>query len=214
MKYNIATLIGRHKTYAIPSFFECITKLNQQPETIFVSTTEEIYKQCPPLPNLKHIQGEFDTGDDTIKSTTSAREKIRTSTLQTDEDWLLWLDNDIGVPVDLIERFETILARKPNLVMAHGVHPARQKNEELRHGMACTFTHRDLLSCHPFTRAYLRGANYGDDQIWLSVVGALGRFTWRKKDFEFESGVLFDVVHFVEDGSVRVVTEKHRGELV
>lgn len=218
MKYIIATLIGKHKTYAIEKFFKHIERLETQPEIILVSTTKEVYDKCPQIPNIKHIQGDEDTGNDTIISTTSAREAIRVNSLSymdehPDIEWVLWLDNDIGVPSNLIERFENYLNKKPNLIMVNSHHPARQDDCELRHGMACTFTHKDALNAYPFTRAHLRGANYGDDQIWLSVMGAFGRFTWRK-NIESAGGVFFDVVHFVEDGREKKLPPHLRGDLL
>jgi len=218
MKYIIATLIGNHKTYSIPKFFQRLNELIEQPELLLISTTEEVYKLCPETTNMRHIQGEDDTGNDTIKSTTSARESIRQHSLNymemnPDVEWVLWLDNDIGVPPNLIERFRLYLEKKPNLVMVNSHHPARQDGEELRHGMACTFTHRDALSAYPFTRASLRGANYGDDQIWLSVIGTLGRFTWRN-NLESSGGVFFDVTHFVEDGREKNLPPHLRSNLL
>jgi len=219
MKYIAATLVGAHKLYCKERFWECIDGLTQQPETFFISTTKEVFdKFTDGKSNRVHIQGVDDKADDRIRSTTSAREAIRVHSLEYMEKhpnvkWTLWLDNDIGVPMDLIDRFDGVVADKSSLVMAHSYHPARQDGEQLRHGMACTFTHRDVLASYPFTRAHLRGANYGDDQIWLSVMSQLGRFTWRD-DYEMIGGTIFDTIHFVEDGREKTLPDHLRGDLV
>jgi len=220
MKYIAATLVGAHKLYSKERFWECINNLTHKPEQFFISTTKDVFDAFTDGDDTRvHIQGSQDTANDQIKSTTSAREEIRTQALQYMEEnpeieWLLWLDNDMGVSPNLVDRFEVLLTKNPTLVMAHSYHPARQDGERLRHGMATTFTHRDALAAYPFTRAYLRGANYGDDQIWLSVLSNFGRFTWRAEEFKIISGTIFDVIHFVEDGREKTLPENLRGELV
>jgi len=219
MKYIAATLVGAHKLYSKERFWECIDNLTQQPEVFYISTTKDVFDRFTDDKNNRvHIQGPEDKADDMIRSTTSAREAIRAHSLiymeeHPEVEWTLWLDNDIGVPPDLVEKLESIIVEYPHLVMAHSYHPARQDGEQLRHGMACTFTHRDVLAAYPFTRAYLRGANYGDDQIWLSVIGSLGRFTWRD-EYKMIGGTIFDIIHFVEDGGEKTLPEHLRGDLV
>ena len=216
--YIAVTLVGGHKLYSMPKFFEYMNKLNKYPDVLFISTTEQIYNEC--IQNkiinfpVKHIQGKNDKGNDQIESTTSAREEIRLQSLLYMQDnpeieWVLWLDNDIGVPSNLIEKANELL--QPEIVMLNSHHPARQDSVELRHGMACTFTHRDALAGFSFVMASIRGMNYGDDQIWLYVVHALARRDHAKA--KSISGVLFDVIHFVEDGREKVLPEHLRSQI-
>jgi len=214
MKYIAVTLVGGHKLYSMPLFFEHLLNLNTLPELLLISTTKEIFDKCMEVYTgnvpVVWIHGEEDTGNDMIVSTTSAREALRKAVLERGYEWALWLDNDMLVPPDLWEKFCILRDREPELVLVNSYHPARQDYTDIRHGMATTFTHRDALAGFPFVRAEIRGNHYGDDQIWLHAI----RSFRSRKGVKTLTGKFFDVKHMVEDGRIKSFKPEHRDELV
>jgi len=212
--YIAVPLVGGHKLYSMPLFFDYLLKLDTSPQELLISTTKEIFDKCMTvytgsLP-VTWIHGEEDLGNDMIASTTSAREALRQGIIKRDYEWALWLDNDMLVPPDLWEKFCILRDREPTLILVNSYHPARQDYTDIRHGMATTFTHRDALAAFPFLRCQIRGENYGDDQIWLSVIKS---YRNRRKTKTL-SGKFFDVKHMVEDGRIKSFKPEHRNELI
>lgn len=216
MEYTLVTLIGGHKLYSMPMFWEHIQRLEAQPIKILVSCTEEIFKDAIKSYRgstpVVWIHGDNDTGNDQIHSTTSAREALRKELIQLPYNWSMWLDNDILVPSDMVERFEFLLTKNPELLWVNAFHPARQpggKEGMVRHGLGSSFIHRDVLEAVPFVHYILRGKNLGDDYIWKNIV------TQFMRTFKFASisGIIFDVKHAVEDGSIHEFMPKQRSEM-
>ena len=202
MRYVLVTLVGGHKLYAMELFFEHVSKLNQLPEEIWLSCTDEIYARILEEYDLKipirHIHGDDDTGDDQIHSTTSAREALRGAILDSDYTWSMWLDNDMLAPPDMVDVADKILQEAPEILWVHSYHPCRQDaGESDRHGLGSSFIHRELLNI-PFVMATVNGRNLGDDFLWINWAGLFRRMTKVK----FKQGKLFDMKHYREDGTV------------
>lgn len=202
MKYVLVTLVGGHKLYSMELFFEYISKLEQLPEEIWISCTDEIYTKAVEAYKLqipiRHIHGGDDTGDDQIHSTTSAREALRVAILGSDYTWSMWLDNDMLVPPDMVEVADTYLATEPELLWIHSFHPCRQNaGESDRHGLGSCFIHRELLNI-PFVMATVRGRHLGDDYLWINWVGLFRR----TRAIATKQGRLFNMKHYREDGLV------------
>lgn len=202
MRYVLVTLIGGHKLYSMKLFLEHISKLNQQPEEIWISCTDEIYAEAMKEYNLqvpiRHIHGDSDTGDDQIHSTTAAREALRIAILTSDYTWSMWLDNDMLVPPDMVEIADKILQEDPEFLWIHCHHPCRQDaGESDRHGLGSCFIHRELLNI-PFVMATVNNRNLGDDFLWINWVGLFKRLGGVK----VKQGRLFDMKHLREDGLV------------
>lgn len=212
--YILVTLVGKHKLYSAPLFWKYIEGLNIQPGEILVSSTKEIFnlfmKPYKGRTPVRWVHGEDDTGNDQIESTTSAREKLRQEILETPYVWSAWLDNDILVPPDYIEKFQKFLEKYPDAVLVNSFHPARQRNERMRHGLGSSFIHRDVLSAYPFTMATLRGKNLGDDYLWKILMSQFSSIF----GFKMPHGAFFNVKHAIEDGSVREFDENDRGDLI
>ena len=207
MKYAAATLVGKHKLYAMPLFFEYLGKLNILPQEIWISCTEEIYQECMKSYNLdipvKWLHGEDDLGNDMIHSTTAARNAIREAHLASDYEWVLWLDNDMLVPPNMVDKFLDYLEADPKLQWVHSFHPYRLGDgTSLRHGLGSCFIHRDLMDC-PFIHIKLRGPdgrlhNLGDDYLWKVIIAQFQGYNWIKG----KSGVLFKVDHLRKSGEI------------
>jgi hypothetical protein len=203
MKYVILTLVGKHKVYAIPQFLEAIKNLDVLPEKIYVSAIPHIIGQFPMTLNgvpIIGITGEQDTGSDRIINTTSAREKLRTTFLETDYEWSLWLDNDMLVPSNLVELLSRLLEEHPGTKWAHSYHPARQgTGEMIRHGMGSSFVHRDILEAFPFILAHYQDKWYGDDQIFITIMTYVDRLY---KLNMIRKGLLFPFKHLKANGEI------------
>jgi len=214
MKYVCVTLVGGHKLYSMPLFFEYIGKLQTLPQEIWVSCTKKIYDECMKAYNLdipiKHLHGEGDLGDDYIHSTTAAREAIRQEIAQSDYDWALWLDNDMLVPPDMIEKFQLLLQKTPDLLMVNAYHPARQDGIRIRHGLGSSFISKEMMAAYPFMMATIRGKNLGDDYLWKIMM------TQFKSIFKFSilSGIYFDVKHLTKDGRIKEFDSEARKQLL
>jgi hypothetical protein len=145
-----------------------------------------------------------------IQTTTKARETLRQSYLESNKaEWALWLDPDIIPEPRLIDKFEEFLAVHPTLIVLRSYHPSRSDTSTIRHGISCTFVHRDAMMSHPFTMACARGVCTGDDLIWLSAMEHLGR----RKEVEVLSGFYFDTKHAHEDGRVKELTPEYKRRL-
>lgn len=211
--YSIVTLVGKHKTYCIDLFVEHISKVEPAPKEIVVSSIPEIFELFPGTINgvkVVNITGEYDAGSDRIVNTTSAREALRQHLIKQGYDWSLWLDNDILVPKNIVERAESFLDNNEDVLMIHSYHPARQKNESIRHGMGSCFVNKKLLNLFPFIYIELNGRQWGDDQIWLNVTQR-GQISLR---YKVKAGCLFDVAHFIEDGTIRYFEEEQKKEFI
>ena len=216
MEYSLVTLVGNRKIYSAPKFWNYIQKLNDPPARIFVSCTEETFKKFSKsysgLIPLTWLHGNGDMGNSHILSTTAAREVIRKEVIKLPYDWTLWLDSDILVPHDIIEKFEVLLEKNPKLIWVNGYHPARQEGGDAgrtRHGLASSFIHRDLLEGVPFFSCTIRGMTTGDDYIWKDIAGCLAR------PFELTilRGIYFDVGHALKDGSIHEFTSEQRTKM-
>jgi len=212
MRYVCVTLVGGHKLYSKELFFKYLLALNNLPNEIWVASTERIFKEFTekidsPVPIL-HIQGSSDTGDDRIHSTTSARETLRQRIVESNYDWSLWLDNDILVPPDLVEKFQTILRRQPDLLMINAFHPARQDDTKVRHGLGSSFISKELLQAYPFTMATIREKDLGDDYIWKMVISQFSN-----RDLPIYSGYYFNVKHLTSDGRIKEFDEDIKRQL-
>lgn len=219
MKYTLVTLIGGHKLYSMPLFWEYVEKLNTQPVEILVSCTKKVYEKAIKSYHgdgpVRHIHGEGDLADDHIHSTTAAREALRLELIKLPHEWSLWLDNDILVPPEMVEQFCQLLEDDPLLLWVNAFHPARQKKLYARggerHGLGSSFIHRELLEAVPFIHYRLRGKNLGDDYLWKIIAGHfLSNF---KKEMHGTSGKLFNVKHAVEDGGIHVYDEETEREI-
>ena len=215
-KYIAVTLVGGHKLYSMPLFFKYLSRLNIPPQELLISATRTIFDKCMEVYSgevpVTWIHGKRDLGNDMVVSTTSAREALRTAILERDYEWSLWLDNDILVPPDMIEKFKRLLGKTPDLLWVNAFHPARQKGGNqgrLRHGLGSSFIHRTLLEAVPFYCYELRGKFVGDDYPWKLIVSS---FVSVYK-FKVKYGILFDVRHAVEDGSIHEFTEEQRAKL-
>jgi len=226
MKYIVATPVGKQKLYAMKEFIDHLNNLNQLPETLLVSTTPDIFEKCMKFGEckfpVKHVHGSEDNADNMVSSITSAREELRKQSIlwmtqhrALKVEWLLWLDNDILVFPDLIEVFESLLSKYPNLIMANSYHPARQDEVKVRHGISCTFTHRDALMGLPFMMACVRGAHLGDDQIWLNTMHHMKGIRGQSGEkLEVLGGIFFDVIHLTEDGKKKRFGEQENVVIV
>ena len=180
MDYPILTLVGGHKLYSMELFFKYILELNIQPKEIVISCTPEIFGECIlayskfdcDKPPLKWVHGLEDKGDDMIYSTTSAREALRQYFLSKTYEWSLWLDNDMLVPSNMIDKFQRLLEMDPELLYVNAFHPARQQEGKLRHGLGSSFIHRKVMMIHPFTYGILDGKYLGEDYLWKMIVNA------------------------------------------
>lgn len=213
-EYILVTLIGGHKLYSMPLFWEYVEGLNVQPVEIIVSCTKEVYDQAIEsyhgVTPVRHIHGEGDLADDHIHSTTAAREALRQELITLPYEWSLWLDNDMLVPPEMIEQFSSLIETEPLLLWVNAFHPARQKalyaRGGERHGLGSSFIHKELLEAVPFIHYRLRGKNLGDDYLWKLI--ATQFMTNFKSIMCGISGRLFNVKHAVEDGSIHTFNEK------
>ena len=213
MRYVCVTLVGAHKIYSKKLFFEHLLQLNILPQEMWVACTEKIYNDFTSgieaeIP-IANIRGSDDTGDDRIHSTTSAREALRQKIVSSDYEWSLWLDNDILVPPNLVEKFQTLLQKEPNLLIVNAFHPARQDDVKVRHGLGSSFISRELLEAYPFTMARIRGKDLGDDYIWKMVMAQFA-----SRGLPMRSGYYFDVKHLTSDGRIKEFSREIKGQLL
>lgn len=203
-------------------FYDYLNELTIKPEVLLVACTTDIAFKIVDMfinrgPIFEHpITMEFiyppeDKGDDCLPSTTSARETLRKEILKRGYEWSLWLDNDMLVPPDMTETFLKYIKNEPDLLWVHSHHPKRCGNGEiLRHGLGSCYIHRDLLENVPFIMCTIRGRNLGDDYLWIIIVRQFEVYRWIK----VKHGMLFDVIHFGEDGSMLKCKGKAREELL
>jgi len=145
-----------------------------------------------------------------IQTTTTARETLRSKYLEDNlSEWVLWLDPDIIPEPKIIDKFEKFLVTHPNLIVLRSFHPSRSDKSLIRHGISCTFAHRDAMKAYPFTMAQARGIWTGDDLIWLSVMEHLGR----RRQLEVLGGFYFDTKHVHEDGRIKEFDAEHKRKL-
>ncbi len=216
MEYILVTLIGGHKLYSMELFWEHVQKLKIQPVKILISCTKDIFDKAiesyTGSVKLTWIHGEDDTGDDQIHSTTSAREALRTQLIKESTIWSMWLDNDILVPVDMVGSFKLLLEKNTGLLFVNAFHPARQLGGDtgkMRHGLGSSFIHKDLLETVPFVHYKLYNRNLGDDYIWKLITSQFMR-AFKGSSI---SGILFNVKHAVEGGSIHEFTKTQLVEM-
>lgn len=214
--YIAVTLVGGHKLYSMPLFFEYLLNLNTLPEELLISATREIFDKCMEVYTgdipVTWVHGEGDLGNDRVLSTTAAREALRKVILERGYEWSMWLDNDILVPPDMMGKFKQLLKKKPDLLWVNAFHPARQEGGNtgrMRHGLGSSFIHRELLEAIPFYCYTLRNKFLGDDYPWKVIAGSFSRVY----KFETLAGVYFNVKHAVEDGTIHEFTEEQRAKI-
>ena len=113
------------------------------------------------------------------------------------------------VPPNLVEKFQILLQRHPDLLIVNAFHPARQDDCKVRHGLGSSFISKEVLEAYPFTMATLRGKNLGDDYIWKMVIQHFGR-----RGLPILSDYYFDVKHFTKDGRVKEFLPEYKRKLL
>jgi hypothetical protein len=213
MRYVCVTLVGYRKLYAKHLFFDYILKMNTPPREIWISATRELYDKFTDeyegtIP-LTWVHGEGDIGNQRIPSTTAAREALRQKILNSDYDWSLWLDNDMLVPPDMVEKFQILLRMRPDLLMVNAFHPGRKKSD-VRHGLGSSFISKEMLGAYPFTMARLRGKDLGDDYFWKVLMREFVHIF----NFPILSDFYFEMKHLADNGEIREFTEKDKKKLL
>ena len=214
MEYCILTPIGPQKRYARDLYWDAVDALHQQPTQIYLYSQKNVHSywmRGEKRSNVTWCQEPEDMKTRTIIATTAARESLRQNFLEKDEaEWALLLDPDIIPCPDIIDKFEKFLEGRPLLAVLRAFHPSRVDSSEIRHGLSCTFAHRDALSAHPFTMAHLRGSYTGDDLVWMAVMSQLNR----RGKVETLAGFYFDVKHAHEDGRVKEFSDEYKRKLI
>jgi len=213
MNYCVLTPIGPQKRYARDLFWNGIDALTQQPTQIYFYSKKDVHRHWMKgrrQSNVTWCQEPDNMKPRIIQTTTTARETLRQKYLEDDfAEWALWLDPDIIPETQIVDKFEVFLATHPQLIVLRSFHPSRSDSSLVRHGISCTFAHRDAMKAYPFTMAHARGVWTGDDLIWMSVMGHLGR----RRQLEVLAGFYFDTKHAHEDGRVKEFDREHKRKL-
>ena len=213
MKYSILTPIGPQKRYARDHFWKGINAFSQQPTQIYLYSKKAVHDYWMSgrkRNNVTWCQEPEETKTRTLPAVTIGRETLRRKYLEDSlTDWVLLLDPDIIPEPQIIDKFEKFLSTHPLLLVLRSFHPSRSDVSLIRHGISCTFAHRDAMNAYPFTMAEARGVWTGDDLIWISVMEHLKR----KGKNEVLSGFYFDIKHAHEDGRVKEFTEEYKRKL-
>lgn len=214
MEYSILTPVAPHKLYATDLYWNGVENLTQKPTKIFIHAKQDVFfhwMNQQEKPNVIWDAEPEDAKTRIVPGTTASRESLRKAFLEKGEtDWALWLDCDIIPSPDMIDKFEAFLKEHPDLVMLVAYHPSRSNISKVRHGISCTFAHRDAMMAYPFTIATLRGHHLGDDQIWLYIIRQFSR----RKGVETLSGLYFDVKHAHEDGRIKEFDENTKNRII
>jgi len=214
MEYCVLTPIGPQKGYARDLYWNAIDSLKQSPTQIYLYSKRNVHydwMKGGKRSNVTWCQEPEETKTRTLQAVTIGREVLRQKYLNDGlTDWALLLDPDIIPRPDIIDKFEEFLKDHPLLVVLRSYHPSRVDSSEIRHGLSCTFAHREALEAYPFTMACIRGVCTGDDLIWMAVMGQLNR----RKHVEALAGFYFDVKHAHEDGRIKEFSREHKRKLI
>lgn len=213
MKYCIVTPIGPQKQYARDLFWGGIDNLTQQPTQIYFYSKKNVHNHWMKgrkQDNITWCQEPEETKTRTLQAVTVGRETLRQKYLEESvAEWVLLLDPDIIPEPHIIDKFEVFLETHPKLVVLRAFHPSRSDHSTIRHGISCTFAHRDAMAAYPFSMGQIRGIWTGDDLIWIAVMGLLGR----RRGIEVLAGFYFDIKHAHEDGRIKEFDEEHKRKL-
>lgn len=188
-RYVILTPLGSHKLYSIPEFLNRINGLDFPPDKlIFCIDSDQQIDILPTSPNITVLKN--DIGIDTYPSSLiricGARETLRKYFVKnTTVDHALWIDSDILISNNTIDKIFDIISRENPLLLNIG-YPGR--NGRLWHGGGLMATHKTACTLSRFVIPYIISAgkrtNIGsEDYIFIKLLECNSKLISDRTDF-------------------------------